>query len=65
METRIYYVPRNQIGRTIMCTIVDRVGCSVGDFKLNRDSNTIRFVVTCNKKDIPTIERILRLYGVI
>ena len=65
MKTRIYYVPRNQIGRMVMCTIVDRVGCSVGDFKINRNSDTIRFTVTCNEKDFPTIERILRLYDMI
>lgn len=64
METRVYYVPRNQIGRYIMNVVVDRVGCSVSDFKINRQSDTIRFVVTCPIKDIPKIERILKMYGV-
>jgi hypothetical protein len=64
MITRIFYVPRNQIGRYLMNAVVERVGCSVGDFKVNRQSDTIRFVVTCRVQDIPKIERILKLYDV-
>ena len=62
METRTYYIPRNQIGRYVMNYIIDKIGCSVGDFKLNRNTDTIRFSITCNTKDIPVIEKILTRY---
>lgn len=65
MTTRIYYVPRNQVGRYIMNTVIERVGCSVGDFKVNRQADTIRFVVTCRAQDIPKIEKILSFYDVL
>jgi len=65
METRVYYVPRNQIGRQIMNIVVERVGCSIGDFKINRQSDTIRFVVTCTVKDVPKIEKILSFYDLL
>lgn len=65
MITRVYYVPRNQIGRQIMNIVIERVGCSVGDFKVNRQSDTIRFVVTCRAQDVPKIEKILAFYDVL
>lgn len=65
MITRVYYVPRNQIGRQIMNIVIERVGCSVGDFKMNRQSDTIRFVVTCRAQDIPKIEKILAFFDVL
>lgn len=64
MITRVFYVPRNQVGRYLMNAVVERVGCSVGDFKINRQSDTIRFVVTCRVQDIPKIEHILKMYDV-
>ena len=60
--TRNYYIPRNCIGRQVMNTIVDRIGCSVGDFKINRETNTIKFTVTCDLRDFPKVERILKRY---
>jgi len=65
MTTRSYYVPRNQIGRYIMNTVVDRVGCSVEDFKPSVSSDTIRFTITCRDKDIPTVEQILKIYDIL
>ena len=65
MTTRVYYVPRNQFGRHVMNMIVDKVGCSVGDFKLNRQSDTIRFCITCNDKDVAKVEHILERYDLI
>ena len=65
METRIYYVPWNQFGRQIMNTVVERVGCSVGDFKVNRQSETIRFSITCTRKDVSKVEKILAFYGIL
>lgn len=61
--TRNYYVPKNIIGRQVMNTIVDKVGCNVGDFKINRQSDTIRFTITCNLQDVPHIEKILKRYN--
>lgn len=61
--TRNYFIPRNCIGRQVMNTIVERVGCSVGDFKLNKDTNTIKFTVTCELGDFPKVEKILKRYG--
>jgi len=63
--TRNYYIPRNMIGRQVMNTIVDKVGCSVGDFKFNRESNTIKFTVTCEMNDFPKIEKILERYDML
>jgi hypothetical protein len=63
--TRTYYIPRNQIGRYVMNYIVEKVGCSVGEFKLNRQAETIRFSITCKINDVPTIEKILRLYDML
>lgn len=60
--TRNYYIPRNCIGRQVMNTIVDRIGCSVGDFKVNKEANTIKFTVTCDLRDFPKVERILKRY---
>ena len=45
--------------------IVEKVGCSVGDFKVNRQSETIRFSITCKITDIATVEKILRRYDMI
>ena len=63
--TRTYYIPRNQIGRYVMNYIVEKVGCSVGDFKVNRQSETIRFSITCKTADVATVEKILRRYDMI
>ena len=62
ITTRNYYIPKNMIGRHVMNTIVDRIECSIGNFKINRNTDAIRFTVTCNLKDIPYIEKILRRY---
>jgi len=60
--TRNYYVPRNEIGRNIINRIIDKVGCSVSEFKVNRDTNTICITLSFDEKDTPTVERILKLY---
>lgn len=64
-ETRNYYVPRNLVGRSVMNTIVDKVPCSVGDIRINRASNTIKFTITCASADIRKIEKILRRYDML
>ena len=63
--TRNYYVPRNEVGRHISNRIIDKVGCSVNDFKINRETNTICVTMSFEEKDTPTIERILKLYNLL
>ena len=63
--TRNYYVPRNEVGRHIINRIIDKVGCSVNDFKVNRDTNTICVTMSFEEKDTPVIERILKLYNIL
>lgn len=62
--TRNYYVPKNQIGRFIINRMIDRVGCSVENFRVNRDTNTICVTMSFNDKDTQLIEKILKMYGV-
>lgn len=63
--TRNYYIPRNNVGRHVMNVIVDRIGCSVGDFKVNKETDSIKFTVTCELGDFPKIEKILKRYDMI
>lgn len=65
ISTRSYYIPCNTVGRHVMNTIVDHVSCSVGDFKVNRATNTVRFTVTCNVNDFARVEKILRRYDML
>lgn len=62
--TRNYFVPKNQVGRHIINRIIEKVECSVDDFKVNRDTNTICVTLSFPNKDTPVIERILKLYDV-
>ena len=64
MTTRTYYVPRNRIGLHVMNKVISKVECSVEDLKINHQSDTIRFAITCHTKDIPTVEKILALYNI-
>jgi len=60
--TRNYYVPRNQNGRHIINRIIEKVGCSVSDFKVNHETNTICITLSFDEKDAQTIERVLKMY---
>ena len=62
MTTRTYYLPRNRIAIHLINYMVGKVGCSIGDIKVNKASDTIRVPVTCNDKDVRTIERMLERY---
>lgn len=62
MTTRTYYLPRNRIAIHLINYMVAKVGCSIGDIKVNKASDTIRVPVTCNDKDVHTIERMLERY---
>ena len=63
MTTRTYYLPKNRIAMHLVNYMVEKVGCSIGDIKVNKTANTIRVPVTCNDTDVQRIERILSRYG--
>ncbi len=65
MTTRTYYLPKNRIALHVINYFVSKVGCSVGDLKINQVANTIRVPVTCNDADIIKIETILKRYGML
>ena len=65
MTTRTYYMPKNRISLYIINTIVDKVGCSIGEIKVQHISNTIRVPITCNDMDVKRIEKILKRYDIL
>lgn len=65
MTSRTYYLPKNRIAMHLINYMVSKVGCSIGDLKVNQIANTIRVPITCNDKDIKKIERILNQYGML
>ena len=65
MTTRTYYMPKNRIALHVINYMVSRVGCSIGELKVNRQADTIRVPVTCNDEDVAKIERILKTYDML
>ncbi len=65
MTTRTYYLPKNRIAIHVINHIVSKVGCSIGELKVNRQTDTIRVPVSCNDVDVAKIERILKIYDMI
>lgn len=65
MITRIYYLPKNRIALHLVNYMVSKVGCSIGELKVNNQSDTIKVPITCNDTDIVKIERILKRYDMI
>lgn len=65
MTTRTYYLPKNRIALHVINYMVSKVGCSIGELKVNRQANTIRVPITCNDVDVVKIERILRTYDML
>ena len=65
MTTRTYYLPKNRIAVNIINRIVNKVGCSIGELKINQAADTIRVPVTCNDIDVAKIEHILKRYGML
>ena len=65
MTTRTYYMPKNRISLYIISNIIDKVGCSIGDIRVQQISNTIKVPITCNDKDISKVEKILRRYDIL
>ena len=62
MTTITYYLPKNRIALHLINYMITKVGCSIGELKVNTSTNTIRVPVTCNDKDIPKIESLLKRY---
>ena len=60
MVTRIYYFPRNQIGRYLINYIYERIGCSIGDIK--RLNETLVVPITFAAKDEIRVIKILERY---
>ena len=65
MTTRTYYLPKNRIAVHLINYIIERVGCSIGELKVNQQAGTIRVPITCNDNDVQKIERILKRYDMI
>ena len=65
MTTRTYYLPKNRIAIHVINYMVSRVGCSIGELKVNRQADTIRVPITCNDTDVAKIERILKTYDML
>lgn len=65
MTTRTYYLPKNRVSVHLINYMVRKVGCSVGELKVNQSAGTIRVPVTCNDADVKKIERILSTYGLL
>ena len=65
MTSRTYYLPKNRIAMHLINYMVTKVGCSIGDLKVNQSANTIRVPVTCDDKDVKKIEKILNQYGML
>ena len=62
MTTRTYYLPKNRISLHVINLVVNKVGCSIGELRVNQKNNIIRVPITCNDNDIPKIEKILKRY---
>lgn len=65
MTTRTYYLPRNRIAIHIINYMITKVGCSIGELRINRQADTIKVPVTCNDCDVQKIEHILKRYDMI
>lgn len=65
MTTRTYYLPRNRVSLHLVNYMVAKVGCSIGEMKVIKDTDTIRVPVTCNDSDVKKIERILERYDML
>lgn len=65
MTTRTYYLPKNRIAIHVINYMVSKVGCSIGELKVNRQADTIRVPITCNDTDVAKIERILKTYDML
>lgn len=65
MTTRTYYLPKNRVAVHVINYLISKVGCSIGDLKVNQAADVIRVPITCNDVDVNKIEIILKRYGML
>ena len=65
MTTRTYYLPKNRFALHVINYMVSKVGCSIGELKVNRQTDTIRVPITCNDIDVVKVERVLKTYDML
>lgn len=65
METKIFYLPRNAMSKLAIKMVVINVPCSFPELDEMISADVIKFRITCPKRDIPTVERVLRRYEVL
>lgn len=65
LTSRIYYMPKNRISLHLINYMIARIGCSIGELKINQTTNTIRVPITCNEQDISKVEQILIRYNML
>lgn len=66
--TRNYYFPKGQFGRRILNHIVEKVGGSVDNISFVRTDEGKEYMnvtFSCNRRDVGSIEKILRLYDIL
>lgn len=59
ITTRTYYMPKNRISMMLINKAAAKVGCSIGELKIMKTTDTIRVPITCNENDVKRIEKIL------
>ena len=64
MTTRTYYLPKNRFALYVLNKIVDKVSCSIGEIKVMQ-YGAIRVPLTCNEKDVATVEHILKTFDMV
>ncbi len=65
---RNYYVPKNAFGRQIINRIIDKIGGSIEKISFVRDTEgkeLINVSYSCNKRDLPSVEKILKFYDIL
>lgn len=65
MTTRQCFVPHNAFGRQMINTLIQKIECSIDHVKLNSNTGTIQFCITCNDKDSVKIEKILKRFDLL
>lgn len=61
--TKTYYFPCNGFGRAVLNSIINKVGCSIGEIR--KVADTIAVPITINQKDVTSVERILQTYDLL
>jgi len=65
METKIFYLPRNEYSIYAIQQVSISIPCSFPTFEEMIVADAIKFKVTCLSYHLSTVEAILKRYGVI